>query len=325
MHLPPRVRARRDLSRARPRHSHAHVHARRFRVRPAARTDRSGPGTGTNGQPAAARRRRAARRSRIHRPAWPAARRRPAGLQRYARDQCASLCAQVHWRQGRIAGGARRGKRRSVGAAAGQPIAARRQRARSAGRRARDDHRPRRPVLAAAVRRHGSARGMARCAWRCASAALYRATPRDRTTAPATRPCTRARRGRSPPQRPACTSMLRYWRNLPRAASARRSSRCMSVRAPSIQCKTNDLSLHRMHREWYRIPQETSDAVAATIARGGRIVAVGTTSLRALESAVTDDGLRAGSAETALFVTPGFVSAWSTRFSPISISRSRRC
>ncbi len=70
--------------------------------------------------------------------------------------------------------------------------------------------------------------------------------------------------------------------------------------------KTNDLSLHRMHREWYRIPQETADAVAATIASGGRIVAVGTTSLRALESAATDEGLRAGPAETTLFVTPGF-------------------
>ncbi len=70
--------------------------------------------------------------------------------------------------------------------------------------------------------------------------------------------------------------------------------------------KTNDLSLHRMHGEWYRIPQETADAVAATIASGGRIVAVGTTSLRALESAVTDEGLRVGPAETTLFVTPGF-------------------
>jgi S-adenosylmethionine:tRNA ribosyltransferase-isomerase len=70
--------------------------------------------------------------------------------------------------------------------------------------------------------------------------------------------------------------------------------------------KTNDLSLHRMHGERYRIPQETADAVAATIARGGRVVAVGTTSLRALESAVTEDGLRVGAAETTLFVTPGF-------------------
>jgi S-adenosylmethionine:tRNA ribosyltransferase-isomerase len=70
--------------------------------------------------------------------------------------------------------------------------------------------------------------------------------------------------------------------------------------------KTSDLSLHRMHREWYRIPQATADAVAATVACGGRVVAVGTTSLRALESAGAGDGLRIGEGETALFVTPGF-------------------
>ena len=70
--------------------------------------------------------------------------------------------------------------------------------------------------------------------------------------------------------------------------------------------KSENLALHRMHSEWYRIPQETADAVAATVARGGRVLAVGTTSLRALESAATADGLRAGSGETALFVTPGF-------------------
>ena len=70
--------------------------------------------------------------------------------------------------------------------------------------------------------------------------------------------------------------------------------------------KTNDLALHRMHREWYRIPQETADAVQATVARGGRVVAVGTTSLRALESAATADGLQVGPGETTLFVTPGY-------------------
>ena len=70
--------------------------------------------------------------------------------------------------------------------------------------------------------------------------------------------------------------------------------------------KANDLALHRMHGEWYRIPAETVAAVAATVARGGRVVAVGTTSLRALESAATADGLQVGSGETSLFVTPGF-------------------
>ena len=70
--------------------------------------------------------------------------------------------------------------------------------------------------------------------------------------------------------------------------------------------QTEDLALHRMHSEWYRIPQETADAVRTTRARGGRVVAVGTTSLRALESAAIHGGLRTGSAETTLFVTPGF-------------------
>jgi S-adenosylmethionine:tRNA ribosyltransferase-isomerase len=72
-----------------------------------------------------------------------------------------------------------------------------------------------------------------------------------------------------------------------------------------VQCE--DLAQHRMHSERYRIPQATADAVAATRARGGRVIAVGTTSLRALEdSALTGGIVRTGTAETALFVTPGF-------------------
>jgi S-adenosylmethionine:tRNA ribosyltransferase-isomerase len=71
--------------------------------------------------------------------------------------------------------------------------------------------------------------------------------------------------------------------------------------------QTDDLSQHRMHSEWYRIPPETADAVAAARARGGRVLAVGTTSLRALESAAAAGGeVRAGNGETTLFVTPGF-------------------
>jgi S-adenosylmethionine:tRNA ribosyltransferase-isomerase len=70
--------------------------------------------------------------------------------------------------------------------------------------------------------------------------------------------------------------------------------------------QSEDLAAHRMHAEWYRVPEATVAAVAATRARGGRVVAVGTTSLRALESAAHDGGLRAGDAETALFITPGY-------------------
>ncbi len=70
--------------------------------------------------------------------------------------------------------------------------------------------------------------------------------------------------------------------------------------------RVSNLAEHRMHTERYVLPQATADAIAATRARGGRIVAVGTTSLRALESAALSGGLKVGAGETALFVTPGF-------------------
>ncbi len=71
--------------------------------------------------------------------------------------------------------------------------------------------------------------------------------------------------------------------------------------------EVDDIGLHRMHAERYEVPAATAAAVAMTRARGGRVLAVGTTSLRALESAAAVDGtVHAGSAETALFVTPGY-------------------
>ena len=71
--------------------------------------------------------------------------------------------------------------------------------------------------------------------------------------------------------------------------------------------ETEDLAQHRMHGERFDIPAATVEAVAATRERGGRVVAVGTTTLRALESAAETDGsLRSGAAETRLFVTPGY-------------------
>ena len=64
---------------------------------------------------------------------------------------------------------------------------------------------------------------------------------------------------------------------------------------------------HRMHSERYEIPPATVEAIADTRARGGRVIAVGTTSLRALESAGQADGsVRAGNAETDIFITPGY-------------------
>ncbi len=70
--------------------------------------------------------------------------------------------------------------------------------------------------------------------------------------------------------------------------------------------RDDDLTKHVMHSEWYNVPQQTADAVARTQALDGRVIAVGTTSLRTLESAAKSGLLEAGSAETALFVTPGF-------------------
>ena len=64
---------------------------------------------------------------------------------------------------------------------------------------------------------------------------------------------------------------------------------------------------HRMHSEHFEIPTSTVEAIATTRATGGRVIAVGTTSLRALESAGNDDGsVRAGAAETNIFITPGY-------------------
>ena len=70
--------------------------------------------------------------------------------------------------------------------------------------------------------------------------------------------------------------------------------------------RVENLAEHKMHAEWYALPQATADAIAAAQAAGGNVIAVGTTSLRALESAAADGGLRAGSAETRLFITPGY-------------------
>jgi S-adenosylmethionine:tRNA ribosyltransferase-isomerase len=62
---------------------------------------------------------------------------------------------------------------------------------------------------------------------------------------------------------------------------------------------------HRMHGERYVVPAQTAARIAETRAKGGRIVAVGTTSVRTLESAWQDGGVRAGEGRTELFIKPG--------------------
>lgn len=71
--------------------------------------------------------------------------------------------------------------------------------------------------------------------------------------------------------------------------------------------RVDDIAEHRMHAEWVEVPQAVVDQVEATRARGGRVVAVGTTSVRSLESAAAATGqLQAYAADTRLFITPGY-------------------
>ena len=74
-----------------------------------------------------------------------------------------------------------------------------------------------------------------------------------------------------------------------------------------LPVKAEDTSAHRMHAEWGSISSSTAGALNDARASGGRIVAVGTTSLRLLESAASDDGsIQPFAGETAIFITPGY-------------------
>jgi S-adenosylmethionine:tRNA ribosyltransferase-isomerase len=75
-----------------------------------------------------------------------------------------------------------------------------------------------------------------------------------------------------------------------------------------LPVRVEDVTRHQMEPERYTIPPETSAAIAAAKAEGRRVIAVGTTSVRALEHAATEDGrVQAISGETDLFITPGYV------------------
>ena len=74
-----------------------------------------------------------------------------------------------------------------------------------------------------------------------------------------------------------------------------------------LPVKADDTDDHRMHSEWGRIDAATADRINAARATGGRIIAVGTTSLRLLESAAGDDGrVQPFEDDTAIFITPGY-------------------
>jgi S-adenosylmethionine:tRNA ribosyltransferase-isomerase len=88
------------------------------------------------------------------------------------------------------------------------------------------------------------------------------------------------------------------------ARGVERASVTLHVGAGTFQpVKTQDIARHRMHSEWYQVPPATQDAIAALRARGGRLVAVGTTTVRTLESwAKTGQA----SGDTDIFNTPVF-------------------
>ena len=91
-----------------------------------------------------------------------------------------------------------------------------------------------------------------------------------------------------------------------------------------LPVKVEEISQHKMHAEWGEIDAETANTLNACRQAGGRIVAVGTTSLRVLESAVRADGTFAAFAQdTAIFITPGYrFKAVDVLFSNFHLPRS---
>jgi S-adenosylmethionine:tRNA ribosyltransferase-isomerase len=73
-----------------------------------------------------------------------------------------------------------------------------------------------------------------------------------------------------------------------------------------LPVREGDVASHRMHRERYVVPEATAKRIREVKASGGRVIAVGTTVVRTLESFADEGGVKAGSGETALFITPGF-------------------
>jgi S-adenosylmethionine:tRNA ribosyltransferase-isomerase len=74
-----------------------------------------------------------------------------------------------------------------------------------------------------------------------------------------------------------------------------------------LPVKSEDTGSHKMHSEWGRIDQATADRLNAAKSSGGRLIAIGTTSLRLIESAAGDDGMiQPFEGDTAIFITPGY-------------------
>ncbi len=71
--------------------------------------------------------------------------------------------------------------------------------------------------------------------------------------------------------------------------------------------KVEDVTTHKMHTEWYQVSAEAADLINRTKARGHRVICVGTTSCRTVESAAAEDGtVQAGADNTSIFIYPGY-------------------
>jgi S-adenosylmethionine:tRNA ribosyltransferase-isomerase len=91
------------------------------------------------------------------------------------------------------------------------------------------------------------------------------------------------------------------------AAGVERRTVTLHVGAGTFQpVKVDDTDQHMMHAEWGEIDADTAAAIRAAKDEGRRVIAVGTTSARLLESAWTPDGVQPFSADTRIFITPGF-------------------
>jgi len=91
------------------------------------------------------------------------------------------------------------------------------------------------------------------------------------------------------------------------ALGARRAEITLHVGAGTFQpLRVDDVAEHVMHAERYEVPEALVDAVEACRTAGGRVIAVGTTVARALESAAAGGRLAAGAGDTRLFITPGY-------------------
>ena len=81
-----------------------------------------------------------------------------------------------------------------------------------------------------------------------------------------------------------------------------------------LPVKVEDVTTHRMHAEWGEVSAQAAAEIAATQAAGGRVIPVGTTALRLIESAARDAATIApGEGETDIFIYPGFAFGWPMR------------